>query len=124
MVYYFLKWCIFKTVDTIKGPFQVRVISIDISRVTLPCSGGASLSMDLFIYPLLTYISKLPCFVLCLDMGPITVYQVLGFVVVISKNYIPIVTLFCCLWEMISSIVFVSVLFFYSPAGSPQMFVW
>ena len=49
---------------------------------------------------------------LCLDMGQDTVYQLLGFVVVISKKCIPIATLFCCLWEMVSSILFVSVLLF------------
>ena len=31
MVYFFPKWCIFKTVDTIKGPPQDRVFSYDIS---------------------------------------------------------------------------------------------
>ena len=46
---------------------------------------------------------------LCLDMGQGTVYQVLGFIVVISENYIPIVTLFAVCG---SSILFVSVLFF------------
>ena len=51
---------------------------------------------------------KLPCFVISLVMGPDTVYQVLGFIVVISKNYIAIVTLFRCLWEMVSSTLFVS----------------
>ena len=80
--------------------------------------------MDIVIYPLLTYISKLSCFVLCLDMGQGSVYQVLGFVVVISEDYIPIVTLVRCLWEMVSSIWFLVLLFFYSVLGSPQMFVW
>ena len=57
-------------------------------------------------------------------MGQGSVYQVLGFVVVISENYIPIVTLIRCLWELVSSIWFLVLLFFYSVPGSPQMFVW
>ena len=40
-------------------------------------------------------------------MGQDTVYQLLGFVVVISKKCISIATLFCCLWRIVSSILFV-----------------
>ena len=112
MVYYFPKWCIFKTVDTIKGHSQVRVISFDISRVTLPCSGGASRSMDLTFIHFWPPSQSCLALCLCLDMGQDTVYQLLGFVVVISKKCIPIATLFCFLWEIISSILFVGVLFF------------
>ena len=69
-----------------KGPPRVRVISFDISRVSSALFRRSISFYDSIIYPLLTCISKLPCFVLCLDMGQGTVYQLLGFVVVISKK--------------------------------------
>ena len=69
MVYCFPKWCIFKTVDTIKGPPQVRVISFDISRVSSALFRWSISFYGSIIYPLLTCISKLPCFVFMFRYG-------------------------------------------------------
>ena len=70
MVYYFPKWCIFKTVDTIKGPPRVRIISFDISRVSSALFRWGISFYGSNIFPLLTYISKLPCFVFMFRYGP------------------------------------------------------
>ena len=84
-----------KTVDTIKGLFQVRVNSFDISRANSALFRWSISFYGSHIYPLMTYISKLPCFVINLDVGPDAVYQVLGFVVVSSKNSFPLNSALC-----------------------------
>ena len=62
---------------------------------------------------------------LCLDMGQYTVFQLLGFVVVISQKCIPIATLFCCLWWIGSPIRFVCHFCFSTVyMGLSKMFVW
>ena len=70
MVYYFPKWCIFKTVDTIKGPPQDRVFLIwhQWSKLRPVQVEHLFLWISLFIH-FKTYISKLPCFVVTFRYG-------------------------------------------------------
>ena len=68
---FFSKEVHIKMVDTIKGPSQDRVISFDISQVnsTKFMWSISFYGSRIYMYILLTYISKLPCFVFMFRYG-------------------------------------------------------
>ena len=67
-----------------------------------PCLGAASLLWILHLSTLNLYL-KVALLCVYVQIWAQTLFIKSSVSLVISKNYIPIVTLFCCLWEMVSS---------------------
>ena len=123
MVYCFLKWCIFRNVDTIKGRPRVRVISFDISRVSSALLRWRIPFYGSHIYPLLTKLSKLPCYVFMFRYGPRHCLSGPWFHLLSAKITFPLLLYVAVRGRWFLPYWFLVLLFFYSVLGSPQMFV-